>query len=296
MRRHQISQAFTLIEVLVVVAILALLVAILLPSLQAARNQAKLTMCKANAKQIATGLSVYQAEAQGYVPIMLNWHSGPVYSAPARTVFLSIALRSVEKGLFGLATRVSSTGQLFDPNKPWSAATRDDYEARFLPAHYVCPFERGRLPWDLRQVGSRAPHTLWEWSGVMESYQTWLWEDIVRDEQVYSEPVGWGEPTDGLPQYSVMTWNQVRQTGKPPSDPAIQNQLHRRWADSETRRQKAAGLGGVTVIYCAIGEHMEMGSRRIDLGSHRTARGGGTNAIFGDTHVEWIKGTRIGWP
>ncbi len=296
MRRFPAHQAFTLIEVLVVVAILALLVAILLPSLQGARNQAKLTHCKASAKQIATAMSIYQAEAQGYVPIMLNWHSGPVYNAPARAVFLSVALRSVEKGLFGLSKRVSTTGQHFDPNESWSSDTRDDYEARFLPAHYVCPFERGRQPWDLRHVGFAPPHTLWEWNGVMESYQTWLWEDIVRDQQVYSEPVGWSRPTDGLPQYSVMTWNQVRQTGKPPSDPAIKNLLHRRWTDGEARLQKAAGLGGVTVIYCAIGEHMEMGSRRIDMGSHRTSTGGGTNAIFGDTHVEWVRGTRIGWP
>jgi hypothetical protein len=39
-----------------------------------------------------------------------------------------------------------------------------------------------------------------------------------------------------------------------------------------------------------------MGSRRIDVDSHRIGADGGTNAIVADTHVAWVKGTRIGWP
>jgi len=289
--------AFTLIEVLVVVAIIALLVAVLVPSLSRARIQAKITSCKANSKQIATAIAIYQSEDGGYVPIMLNWHAGPFYNAPARAVFLSVALRRGEKGLANLARSTASTGQTFDPNKVWSAATRDDYEARFLPEHYVCPFERGQYPWELQQIGSAPPLTHWEWRGVMESYQTWLWEDVIRGQQMHSEPVGWGgNPANGLPKYSVLTWNQVRATGKSPGDSDILNKLHRRWTDAEARQKQGGSLGAITIVYCAIGEHMEMGSRRIDVGSHATGAGGGTNAIFGDTHVEWVRGPQIGWP
>ncbi len=289
--------AFTLIEVLVVVAVIALLVAILLPSLTRARTQARIVSCAANAKQIATAMSLYQSEEKGKLPIMLNWHAGPVYSAPARSIFLSVGLRKLEKSLTNLASQTAAAGGTFDPQAVWASAKRDEYEARFLPEHYVCPFERGRQPWDLTRVGFTSTHELWEWSGIMESYQTWLWEDIVRGKQVFSERHGWGNSSlNGLPKFSVLTWNQVSTTGKQPSNPDILNRLHRDWNAADARRSTSGGLSDLTVVYCAIGEHMELGNRRIDVGSHWRNTGGGTNAVFADTHVEWVEGTRIGWP
>jgi prepilin-type N-terminal cleavage/methylation domain-containing protein/prepilin-type processing-associated H-X9-DG protein len=53
---------FTLIELLVVVSIIALLVAILLPSLSRAREQAKLTACIAHLKGVATASVTYSSE------------------------------------------------------------------------------------------------------------------------------------------------------------------------------------------------------------------------------------------
>ena len=49
------KDAFTLVELLVVVATIALLIAILIPSLRTARQQAKRIACQANLKHIAAG-------------------------------------------------------------------------------------------------------------------------------------------------------------------------------------------------------------------------------------------------
>lgn len=59
-------RAFTLIEVLVVVAIIALLVAILLPSLTKAREQTRRTVCASNTRQIGIALNMYGMEHKFY--------------------------------------------------------------------------------------------------------------------------------------------------------------------------------------------------------------------------------------
>jgi prepilin-type N-terminal cleavage/methylation domain-containing protein/prepilin-type processing-associated H-X9-DG protein len=66
--RRGAPAAFTLIEVLVVVAIIALLVAIMLPSLSKAREQAKRTSCKANLRSIGHGMAFYLSDSNGILP------------------------------------------------------------------------------------------------------------------------------------------------------------------------------------------------------------------------------------
>lgn len=61
-RRHNSSSAFTLVELLVVVAIIALLLSILLPSLASAREQAKRTKCLANLKDIGSASVIYATD------------------------------------------------------------------------------------------------------------------------------------------------------------------------------------------------------------------------------------------
>src|SRR5207249_10697817 len=61
--------AFTLVELLVVIAISALLIAILLPSLMAARRQANLIRCQSNLRQLACGCLLHAHEHRGYLPL-----------------------------------------------------------------------------------------------------------------------------------------------------------------------------------------------------------------------------------
>ena len=59
---------FTLIELMIVIAIIAILAAILVPNFIRARAQGQLTACKSNLKNIGTALEMYSTDWSGKYP------------------------------------------------------------------------------------------------------------------------------------------------------------------------------------------------------------------------------------
>ncbi|MEO1237639.1 MAG: prepilin-type N-terminal cleavage/methylation domain-containing protein, partial [Planctomycetota bacterium] len=68
--------AFSLIELLVVLAVVALLIGLLLPVLSEARGVARMSACLSNLRQLQTAHAVYQVESDGRM-------LGTVHAAPA---------------------------------------------------------------------------------------------------------------------------------------------------------------------------------------------------------------------
>ena len=67
MRRVR-EAAFTLVELLVVIGIIALLLAILLPALGKAKKQANTVACAANLRSILQGMRMYAEDNKGWIP------------------------------------------------------------------------------------------------------------------------------------------------------------------------------------------------------------------------------------
>jgi len=60
---------FTLLELLMVIAIIAMLAALLLPALNTAKEYSKLTVCTGNLRQLMQGVNLYSADYNGKVHV-----------------------------------------------------------------------------------------------------------------------------------------------------------------------------------------------------------------------------------
>jgi prepilin-type N-terminal cleavage/methylation domain-containing protein len=72
-------RAFTLVELLVVVGIIALLIGILLPVLNRARAAANRAVCLSNIRQLGVGILMYCNDNRGWFPTCAIWDEGTAY-------------------------------------------------------------------------------------------------------------------------------------------------------------------------------------------------------------------------
>src|SRR5258706_12590749 len=67
-RPRAAASAFTLVELLVVIGIIAVLIGLLMPALNRARSAALRVKCLSNIRSIGQGLIAYVAEYKGWMP------------------------------------------------------------------------------------------------------------------------------------------------------------------------------------------------------------------------------------
>jgi prepilin-type N-terminal cleavage/methylation domain-containing protein len=107
---------FTLVELLVVIAIIGLLVALLLPAVQAARESARRTTCLNRMKQIGVAMHIYH---DTYRKLPFGWNNhGTAWSAmilpqiEQQPLYDSIVFQETGNGNWGSGSNEDAAGQL----------------------------------------------------------------------------------------------------------------------------------------------------------------------------------------
>jgi prepilin-type N-terminal cleavage/methylation domain-containing protein/prepilin-type processing-associated H-X9-DG protein len=137
---------FTLVELLVVIAIIGILIALLLPAVQAAREAARRMQCQNNLKQIGIALHGYCSRWQSF-PNGYTLRAANLYNVPCWGWAAAI-LPDIEQGplyeSLGVATQKLGDAMTKTPQLPQTS----------LPA-YLCPSSPGDL---LTHIGTSASY------------------------------------------------------------------------------------------------------------------------------------------
>ena len=119
------SVGFTLVEVLVVVAIVAVLAAILLPSLQRARSQTRTTQCLSNMRQLAYGWGMYSDDNRDIMMPGRHCYEGASFTDPVNWLDIGNGRKYCPR-LFAVLGKYLRT---FAFRSPSTTDDRQDYDA-----------------------------------------------------------------------------------------------------------------------------------------------------------------------
>jgi prepilin-type N-terminal cleavage/methylation domain-containing protein len=130
---------FTLVELLVVIAIIGILVALLLPAVQAAREAARRMSCSNNCKQLGLALHNYHDTFQTFPPEAIWSYPDTPPLQPRNYTWIALLLPFFEQG---------SLAQQIDYKLPlWNQNTSSGQKIREVPiAALRCPSDPGLGP------------------------------------------------------------------------------------------------------------------------------------------------------
>ncbi len=142
---HLRKRGFTLVELLVVIAIIGILIALLLPAVQAAREAARRMQCTNNLKQLGLGLHNYH-DTHGHFPphrMGVSQNNGNYWSYSQVTYHVSLLPFCEQQNRYqAILGKIATNGQ-------WPAVTSvADYGGKVPIPYLWCPSDgQTEDPW-----------------------------------------------------------------------------------------------------------------------------------------------------
>ena len=178
------SSAFTLIELLVVISVIAILIAILLPALRAARDEARRVACLSNVQQLVAASHNYAADHRGWFPYRGDGTQWPWDltgdDADMRDTFVEPYFGDQRDVMF-------CPSRLIELRSPSSAQFRPQYASQWVTYQYFNYQGRWEVPQpDLTRVSTADPSvSLWGCMTVIK-VGSWTGQNLAHD--VVGEP------------------------------------------------------------------------------------------------------------
>jgi prepilin-type N-terminal cleavage/methylation domain-containing protein len=162
--------AFTLVELLVVITIIGILLALLLPAVQMARESARRSQCTNNLKQIGLAMANYEQAAKSLPPEAI-FGRGP-YTLNPNNKPLDIPRYAFHHTWCTALLPYMEQGNLYDQVNPWLRAWGQPLVATVVPA-FLCPSEGSGYGRDASMTHNLAvthysvSEGYWSWPGAV---------------------------------------------------------------------------------------------------------------------------------
>jgi len=151
------NEGFTLVELLVVIAIIGVLIALLLPAIQAAREAARRSQCSNNLRQIGIALHNYHDTQLAFPYGCLTYNDTDRWGSNDFWALLSFVLPYMERvDMYDEVRKVFAAKQA-----PWGNNTRSTWQPieNMFVSTYLCPSDGagGKIGWVDDKSGSIPP-------------------------------------------------------------------------------------------------------------------------------------------